>query len=83
MLPSLAQQHAMQARLNMLLGRDAFDSLFPGVEFGELRKDTIDVWVRSDRSACHIESRHLAVLATVVENTLRTPVRYVNLRCRQ
>ena len=69
----------MQARLNMLLGPDAYDSLFLGLEFGELKRGTIDAWVSSQYCICEIEPHHLALLASVVGNVLRRPVHRVNL----
>jgi len=76
---SAAQQQVMQVKLNMLLGADA---RFPDVRFGELRKDTIEVFVRNGHDVGQIEARHLAVLALVAENTLMRPVHYVNVLAR-
>jgi len=76
---SLIQQLAMQAKLNMFLGRDVYDRLFLGVEFGDFSRGVLHVRVANDFSAEQIECNYLPALAAVAESILDEPVRYVNV----
>jgi hypothetical protein len=79
MPPSFIQQLAMQAKLNMFLGRDVYDRLFLGVEFGDFSRGFLHVRVRSEFSADQIEAGYLPVVAATAESILGRPVRYVNV----
>jgi hypothetical protein len=79
---SQTQQLAIQAKLNMLLGRAAYDTLFLGVEFSQVSPDVLQVWVRSEYCATQIEARYLAAVVTAAERVLRAPIRYVNVSPR-
>ena len=76
---AFTQQLAMQAKLNMFLGRDVYDRLFLGVEFGDFSRGVLHVRVINEFSAEQIECCYLPILAAVAEDILHEPVRYVNV----
>jgi hypothetical protein len=79
MLPSKAQQQAIEAKLNFVLGADTYDRLFLGFICGGVVNDTVDVFVRDQDTAAIVGTEYSWHVAVVVENVLRTPVRRVNV----
>ena len=79
MQPSKAQQQAIEAKLNFVLGADTYDRLFLGFICGGVANDTVDVFVRDENTAAIVGTEYSWHVAVVVENVLRTPVRRVNV----
>jgi hypothetical protein len=75
MTPSPAQQDAIAAKLNFMLGAEVFNDLFPGFVCGPIVQHTVCVFVENDERAA-MYSWHVAV---IVESVMRTPVRLVNV----
>jgi len=51
MLPSKAQQQAIEARLNFALGAETYDRLFLGFICGDVDNDTVDIFVQNEDTA--------------------------------
>ncbi len=79
MLLSQAENYAVQAKLNLMLGAKEYDSLFLGFECRELVEDIIHVYARSEYQAHKIEKRYTAHVAMAVESVIRRPVKRVNV----
>ena len=81
MIPSLTQQHAIDAKLNFLLGAEVFDHLFIGFVCGPVAEYTVRVFVETEEKAAIIESEYSWHVAVIVESVMRTPVKFVNVQC--
>jgi hypothetical protein len=79
MTPSPAQQDAIAAKLNFMLGAEVFNDLFPGFVCGPIVQHTVCVFVENDERAAIIESVYSWHVAVIVESVMRTPVRLVNV----
>jgi len=79
MQPSKAQQQAIEAKLNFVLGADTYDRLFLGFICGGVDDDTVDVFVRDEETATIVGTEYSWHVAVIVENVLRRPVRRVNV----
>jgi hypothetical protein len=76
-VPTETQQFAIQAKLNMALGRDVFDRLFLGMEIDAISDGVMKIWVRSEHCALGIQANHAGTIAVVAENVLKKPVKKV------
>jgi hypothetical protein len=54
-VPTQAQQFAVQAKLNMALGKETFDRLFLGMEIDGVSDGVMKIWVRSEHCALDIQ----------------------------
>jgi hypothetical protein len=81
--PTEPQQLAVQARLNMLLGRTVFDKYFLGFEIRDVRDHTINVVVQGQVRAEAIEANYSLHVAIVAESILRHPIKFVNVLPKQ
>jgi hypothetical protein len=79
MLLSKEENYAVQAKLNLMLGAQEYDSLFLGFECGELIEDIVHVYIRSEYQAAKIETRYTPHVALAVESVIRKPVKRVNV----
>ena len=79
MLLSEAENYAVQAKLNLMLGAKEYDSLFLGFECGEFIEDVVHVYTRSEYQAVRIEKRYKPQVAIAVESIIRRPVKRVNV----
>ena len=61
------QDHAIQARMALIVGSKTFDQLFSGIRFGEVEGDVLFVYARDEASAAEIEDKfalHISIIAT-------------------
>jgi hypothetical protein len=79
--PTRHEHHAIEAKLNMLLGASVYDELFIGFEVISIRRGVLDVHV-SSRSAAIIQRTYSLHVAIVVESVLKRAVKSVNLYAR-
>jgi len=79
MIPSKAQQQAIEAKLNFLLGAEEFDRLFLGFICGDVDGDVINVFVENENRAAEIEAKYSWHVAVIVESVLKRPVKLVNV----
>jgi hypothetical protein len=80
--PTRHEHHAIEAKLNMLLGASVYDELFIGFEVISVRRGVLDVHVSSDTVAI-IRRAYSLHVAIVVESVLKRAVKSVNLYPRQ
>jgi hypothetical protein len=80
--PTRHQHHAIEAKLNMLLGAGVYDELFIGFEVICIRRGVLDVHV-SSHSADIIQRTYSLHVAIVAESVLKRAVKSVNLYSRQ
>jgi hypothetical protein len=79
MLPSKAQQHAIEARLNFALGAETYDRLFLGFVCGAVKNEMVDVFVQNEDTAAIVGTEYSWHVAVVVESVLKKSVRRVNV----
>jgi hypothetical protein len=82
MKPSPIQQLAMQAKLNMHMGAEAFDRIFLGAEFGEVSNGVLNLVVNSNYQARQLRVEHMRVLIAVGQDILGHPVHCINVSPR-
>jgi hypothetical protein len=76
-VPTETQQFAVQAKLNMALGKETFDRLFLGMEIDGVSDGVMKIWVRSEHCALDIQANHAGTIAVVAENILKKPIKSV------
>jgi hypothetical protein len=76
-VPTEVQQFAVQAKLNMALGKEIFDRLFLGMEIDGVSDGTMKIWVKSEHCAFDIQANHAGTIAVVAENILKKPIKSV------
>ena len=79
MLPSKAQQQAIEARLNFALGAETYDRLFLGFICGGVENEGVEVFVQSEDTAAIVGTQYAWHLAVAVESVLEQPVRHVTV----
>lgn len=82
MRPSSIQQLAMQAKLNMHMGAEAFDRIFMGAEFTHAWQGVLYVKVRSEYSAHQLKKEHVNLLAAVAQDILGERIAFVDVISR-
>jgi hypothetical protein len=76
--PTRHEHHAIEAKLNMLLGASVYDKLFIGFEVISVRRGILNVHVSSD-SVDLIQQKYFLHIAIVVESVLKRAVKSVTL----
>jgi hypothetical protein len=79
MLPSKAQQQAIEAKLNFALGAETYDRLFLGFVCGDVDNDAVDVFVRDEDTAAMVCTGYSWHVAVVVESVMKKCVKCVNV----
>jgi hypothetical protein len=79
MLPSKAQQQAIEAKLNFVLGAETYDRLFLGFICGGVDNDIVEVFVQNENTAAIVGTEYSWHVAVIVESVLKTPVKRVNV----
>ena len=79
MYPSKSQQHAIEAKLNFMLGAEIYDRLFLGLVCGHLESGRISVFVQSEDCASVIESEYSWHLVLIIESVLKKPIKFVTV----
>ena len=79
MLPSKAQQQAIEAKLNFALGAETYDRLFLGFICGDVDNDTVDIFVQNEDTAAIVCIGYSWHVAVVVESVMKKPVKCVNV----
>jgi hypothetical protein len=79
MLPSKAQQHAIEAKLNFALGAETYDRLFLGFVCGGVENEIVEVFVQNEDAAAIVGTQYSWHVAVVVESVLKKPVKRVNV----
>jgi hypothetical protein len=76
-VPTEAQQFAVQAKLNMALGKETFDRLFLGMEIDGVSDGVMTISVRSEHCALDIQANHAGTIAVVAENILKKLIKTI------
>jgi hypothetical protein len=76
--PTRHEHHAIEAKLNMLLGASVYGKLFIGLEVISVRRGILNVHVSSD-SVDLIQQKYFLHIAIVVESVLKRAVKSVTL----
>ncbi len=79
MLPSKAQQQAIEAKLNFALGAETYDRLFLGFICGDVDNDTVDIFVQNEDTAAIVCTGYSWPVAVVVESVMKKSVKCVNV----
>jgi len=79
MLPSKAQQQAIEAKLNFALGAETYDRLFLGFVCGDVDNDTVDIFVQNEDTAAIVCIGYSWHVAVVVESVMKKSVKCVNV----
>ena len=79
MLPTRDQQLAIQAKLNMLLGAEVYDTLFLGFECGVIFEDIVHVYVPTEDAAAAIDFEYPWQVAIAVESIVKLPIKAVHV----
>ena len=64
---TLVEDHAITARMALIVGGPTFDRLFAGVRFHELDGDLLYVYAKDEEAAAEIEDTfalHISIVAT-------------------
>ncbi len=81
--PTEAQQLAIQARLNLMLGAKDYDGMFLGFVVEDVEDDMLYAVARSEYQANQIESLYGQQLAVAVESVIGRPIAQITIRARR
>ena len=76
------EQLAIQARLNLSLGRTTYDAVFLGFEVLEIVGDELRGWARSEYCAATIDIHFSREVARAAQAVLKQPVRRTSVVMR-
>jgi hypothetical protein len=77
--PTIVQKRAIEARLNMLLGAQVYDSLFLGFECGDIIDGIAHVYAQTEYFATRIDAVYEQQVALAVESVMKHRVKGVNV----
>jgi hypothetical protein len=68
------QDHAIAARMALIVGGATFDRLFAGVRFDEVDRDVLYVYARDEEAAAEMEDNFALPISIVATDILKRPV---------
>ena len=71
------QDHAIQARLALIVGAKTFDRLFAGIRFDELDGALLYVYAKNEEIAAEIEDNFSLQIATIAGSILKREVEII------
>jgi hypothetical protein len=71
------QNHAIQARMALIVGAETFDRLFAGIHFDEVDGYLMYVFAKDEESAAVIEDNYSLHIATIAGGILKHEVEVV------
>ncbi len=80
--PTKIAQLAIEAKLSLVLGADAYDRVFPGFEVLEVVDGELRAWAPSEHRAAVIDVRYSATVAVIAESVFNRPIRRVSVLLR-
>lgn len=80
--PTLIEQFAIDAKLNLFFGGTLYDRVFLGFEVLELVDGELRGWSPSEHCAAVIDVRYAAEVAWIAQTVLNRPVRRVRVLVR-
>ena len=82
-VPDDHQKHAIQARLNLMLGASEFDRLFLGFEIDEVHGEVLYASARSEYCADMIAERYPLEVAKAAEDILGLTISFVQVMSKR
>ncbi len=80
--PTKIAQLAIEAKLNLVLGAEAYDRVFPGFEVLEVVDGELRAWAPSEHRAAVIDVRYSATVALIAQTVFNHPIRRVSVLLR-
>lgn len=81
--PTEAQQLAIQAKLNQILGAEDYDRMFLEFRIEDIEGEMLHAFARSEYQASQIESRYGRHVAIAVESVIGRPITQVTVRAKR
>jgi hypothetical protein len=78
-MTTLAQQQAIEARMNMIAGAEDYDRLFLGLEIGEVHDGILYVFVKCPKIAAELEAKYSLQFAIVAAPILQRDIQFANV----
>lgn len=80
--PTKIAQLAIEAKLNLVLGAEAYDRVFPGFEVLEVVDGELRAWSPSEHRAAVIDVRYSGLVAWIAQTIFNSPIRRVSVLLR-
>ena len=80
--PTKIGQLAIEAKLNLVLGAEAYDRVFPGFEVLEVVDGELRAWAPSEHQAAVIDVRYSGMVAWIAQTVFNSPIRRVSVLLR-
>ena len=80
--PTKIAQLAIEAKLNLILGAEAYDRVFPGFEVLEVVYGELRAWAPTEYRAAVIDVRYSGMVAWIAQTVFNRPIQRVNVLLR-
>jgi hypothetical protein len=80
--PTQIAQLAIEAKLNLVLGAEAYDRAFPGFEVLEVVDGELRGWAPTEHQAAVIDVRYSGTVARIAQAVFNRPIQRVNVLLR-
>jgi hypothetical protein len=80
--PTKIAQLAIEAKLNLALGAEAYDRFFLGFEVLEVVDGELRAWAPSEHRAAVIDVRYSGTVASIAQAVFNRPIQRVNVLLR-
>jgi len=80
--PTKIAQLAIEAKLNLILGAEAYDRVFPGFEVLEVVDGELRAWAPTEYRAAVIDVRYSGMVAWIAQTVFNRPIQRVNVLLR-
>jgi hypothetical protein len=80
--PTKIGQLAIEAKLNFVLGAEAYDRVFSGFEVLEVVDGELRGWAPSEHQAAVIDVRYSSMVAWIAQTVLNRPIQRVSVLLR-
>jgi hypothetical protein len=80
--PTRIAQLAIEAKLNLVLGAEAYDRAFPGFEVLEVVDGELRGWAPTEHQAAVIDVRYSGTVARIAQAVFNRPVQRVSVLLR-
>jgi hypothetical protein len=80
--PTEIAQMAIEAKLSLVLGAEAYDRVFPGFEVLEVVDGELRAWSPSEHQAAVIDVRYAGMVASIAQSVFNRPIERVSVLLR-
>jgi hypothetical protein len=80
--PTLIDQLAIEAKLNLIFGAKVYDRFFLGFEVLEVVDDELRAWAPSEHRAAVIDVRYCDKVAWIAQTVFNRPIRRISVLLR-